>query len=115
MKNFEQINPDKIQLTVDKTIYNESVISKALYWLMNEYFILQENQTDAIQHIVLEKKTSTISGEEFLKLKNRLNQDFIDFKVRDIINQETKNIRDILYIKAFSNNDEFADYNLIAD
>ena len=115
MKSFEQINSNKIQLTVDKTIYNESVISKVLYWLMNDYFILQENQTDAIQHIILEKKTNTISEEDFLKLKNRLNQDFIDFKVRDIVNQETKNIRDILYIKAFSNNDEFADYNLIAD
>ena len=115
MKNFEQISPDKIQIKVDKTIYNESVISKVLYWLMNEYFILQENQTDAIQHIILEKKINTISEEEFLKLRNRLNQDFIDFKVRDIINQETKNIRDILYIKAFSNNDDFTDYNLIAD
>ncbi len=46
-------------------------------------------------------------------LKSCLSQYLIDFKTRDIINKETKNIREILLIKAFANNDEFEDYNLI--
>jgi len=62
----------------------------------------------------LEKKDEFISEDEFRILKENINQRFIDFKNRDIIIQETKNIRDILYIKAFANNDDYEDFNLIS-
>jgi len=63
----------------------------------------------------LEKKTGVITDTELPILKEKLNRYFIDFKTRDIVNHETQNIRDILYIKAFANNDDFEDYNLIGE
>ena len=51
------------------------------------------------------------NGVEFIQEK--LSCDFTDFKTREIIYNETKDIRTILYVKAFANNDDFEDYNLI--
>jgi His-Xaa-Ser system protein HxsD len=113
MISFDKTENNKIEIKVDKNIYNDTVISKVLYWLTDSYFIYQNCENGMIQKIILEKKENSISNDEFVSLKNKLNQDFIDFKVRDIITNETKNIRDILYIKAFNNSDEFADYNLV--
>jgi His-Xaa-Ser system protein HxsD len=116
MKSFEQIDASKVQLKIDTTIYNETVISKVLYWLFDRYIIYREKEENNVQNIIIEKKAEELySTEELNRLKDKINQDFIDFKVRDIVNRETKNIRDILYIKAFSNNDEFTDYNLTGD
>ena len=113
MVSFDQIAENKIQLAIDIGIFNDAVITKTLYWLQNEYFIFLNSLSDKIQGITLEKKDGQISKEEFLNLKNQINQNLIDFKTREIVHQETKNIRDILYVKAFSNGEDFEDFNLI--
>lgn len=110
---FERISENKIHVSVDLTIFNEQVISKTLYWLTEPYFIYWQTISGKIQEITLEKKNGSINNEEFRLLHEKMNQDFIDYKNRDIILNETKNVRDILYIKAFANNDEFEDYNLM--
>ncbi len=113
MISFDPIADNKIQLTIDITLFNDTVITKTLYWIQSDFFVFWNSLSNNIANIVLEKKAGLISEEEFLKLKNQINQNLIDFKTRDIVNQETKNIRDILYIKAFANGDEFEDYNLM--
>lgn len=110
---FELGTENQIRFSVDLTIYNEKVISKVLYWLTDQYLIYWQRISDTKQDIVLEKKSSIINDQEFKFLKEKINQDFIDYKNRDIIIEETKNIRDILYVKAFANNDEFEDFNLM--
>lgn len=109
----ELIAENKILLSVDLTIFNERIISKVLYWLTDQYLIYWQSKSDTKQEIVLEKKDSFMTDQDFKLLKERINQDFIDYKNRDIIIEETKNIRDILYVKAFANNDEFEDFNLM--
>lgn len=115
MTAFEIIGDNKIRFIVDISIYNDTVISKVLYWLTDAFFIDRSRIGKDNQQITLEKKQGTIDEEEMLQLREKLNQIFIDFKLRDIINSETRNIRDILYIKAFANNDDFEDYNLIQE
>ena len=110
---FELVTENQIRFSVDLTIYNEKVISKVLYWLTDQYLIYWQRISDTKQDIVLEKKSSIINDQEFKFLKGKINQDFIDYKNRDIIIEETKNIRDILYVKAFANNDQFEDFNLM--
>jgi His-Xaa-Ser system protein HxsD len=113
MISFIQITENTIQLTIDSKIFSDAVITKTLYWIQNDYFVFWNSLNDNVVNIILEKKVGRISEEEFAKLKNQLNQNMIDFKTRNIVNQETKNIRDILYIKAFANGDDFEDYNLM--
>jgi len=113
MVSFDQIAGNKIQLKIDLNVFNNAVITKTLYWIQSDYFVFWNTLDENKENIILEKKIGLISDEEFLKLKNQINQGLIDFKTRDIVNQETKNIRDILYIKAFAHGEDFEDYNLM--
>lgn len=113
MVSFDRITENKIQLTVDNMVFNNTVITKTLYWIHCDYFVFWNSLKDNLEFIILEKKDGLISEEEFFKLKDQVNQNLIDFKTRDIVNRETKNIRDILYVKAFANGEDFEDYNLM--
>lgn len=112
MNNFIQIDDKTIRCEIDTDIFNESVITKALYWLSDDYNLYQSKSTTGIT-IMLEKHNGIFQDNDIKLLKSRLSQYLIDFKTRDIINQETKSIREILLIKAFANNDDFEDYNLV--
>lgn len=112
MNDFTLCDDGRCILTIDISIFNENVIAKVLYWLSSEYITYWKKANTNEQIISLEHKHIPVTLETFTSLKEKVNQLLLDFKNRDIINQETKNIRDILYIKAFSNNDEYEDFNL---
>ena len=114
MKNFKRVKQNAVSFEIDTAVYNDTVITKAFYWLSGDFYISQENQGKML-HVILEKKEGNIHETELAVLRTKLNQDLIDFKTRDIVNRETKNIREILLIKAFSNNDDFEDFNLLAN
>lgn len=111
MIDFQQISDQKICFHIDLKIFNETVVSKSLYWLSDKFVIYTALKND-IQEIGLELKNGNIDTSGFEMLKQKINQHLIDYKTRDIINQETKDIRNILYVKAFSNNDSFDDFYL---
>lgn len=115
MIGFKQVGHNKIRFIVDISIYNDNVISKVLYWFADLFFIERSFIDNNNQQIFLKKKQGMISNDELIQLREKLNQDFIDFKTRDIVNSETQSIRNILYIKAFANNDDFEDYKLIEE
>jgi His-Xaa-Ser system protein HxsD len=110
---FDRISENKVQLIIDPLIFNDTVITKTFYWIQSDYLIYWSSLVDKNQNITLEKKSGLIDETDFFKLKNQISQNLIDFKNRDIVNQETKNIRDILYVKAFANGDDYEDFNLI--
>ncbi len=112
MMNYKRISFNSIAFNIDLKVYSDIVISKTLYWLAEDFIIERYSVDDFYQHIVLEKKKNDLSEEEIIRLKIKINQNLVDFKLRSIINDETRNIRDILYVKAFANNDDFEDYNL---
>lgn len=114
MLYFEQISDKITQIKVDTNIYNERVIIKSLYWLSEKY-VLYQSLDDNIFTIKIETDKEYWTPSDVEDVKKKLCQNLIDFKTRDIINQETKNIRQILFIKAFANNDEFDEYNLISN
>lgn len=114
MIRITQESTTNVIFSVDTKIFNERVITKVLYWLSEIWHTYQHAEKDIV-HIRLEKKKGTISADEFRILKERLNQDFIDFKTRDIVNQETLSVRNLLLIKAFSVSDEFDEKNIFPD
>ncbi|MDR1403537.1 MAG: His-Xaa-Ser system protein HxsD [Tannerellaceae bacterium] len=113
MIDFIRLSENQCRFSFDTAIFSEHIAAKVLYWLAKDYLIYWKSKDDPAQTILLEKKDGLISEDEFQILRNDINQRFIDYKNRDIIIRETKNIRDILYIKAFANNDDFEDFNLI--
>ncbi|PZR23324.1 MAG: His-Xaa-Ser system protein HxsD [Flavobacterium psychrophilum] len=85
--------------SLDKSIYSEEVIYKCFYWYGSDYTV---NIIDKKSHFGI--MMSLKSGED-LHLENltgKIKQDLIDFKLRNIVTKETKNIRELIIAKAFA-------------
>lgn len=99
-----------IVLLVDTSIYDNWVIDKVLYWFSNDYIITRKNDDlNYIQEIKLSLKPGH-NQLGFNAVKERLSNDFIDYKNRQTIAKETANIRDLLFAKAFANSDDFVEF-----
>jgi len=96
-------------VVVDKQIFDDTVISKAIYW-HTENFVIDRKQIGNSESITFVTKSNEISETEKDNVLQKFNQNLNDFKLRQIIHQETKDISTILYIKAFANNDDFEEY-----
>ena len=86
-------------LRVDRKIYSDSCISKVVYALAEKYTIFRRvDGEDDILDIQSLKPGS--KSDAFVKndIINKLN----DFKLRCVIEEETKDIRTIIYAKAFA-------------
>ena len=88
-------------ITVDRRIYTDKCISDVVYWLSDSYTL------DRIIEGDFEKITVTPDGGEKFRTEffKRLN----DSKLRSIIENDTKDIRTILYAKAFGEFDGFTE------
>lgn len=92
-------------LRIDRKIYPDSCISKVVYWLSDQYTIERRLEGD----------------EELLSIDGEIDQDLLrktileklnDYKLRGIIDAETKDIRTILYAKAFGEFDDLTEEEL---
>lgn len=91
-----------MKLEVDRNIYSDSCISKVVYWFSNQYTIDRQLKGQ-VEYLTIEG----VENEPLFKklFFEKLN----DFKLRGIIEQETKDIRTILYAKAFGDFDEITE------
>lgn len=105
MKSFTIESDYRSIVRIDSDIYSKEVVAKVIYWLSRDFTIMQS----------LEGKSWTLSLESrnivaWDEVKKRLSQLLIDYQMREVITAETKDIRNILFIKAFANVEElFAD------
>jgi His-Xaa-Ser system protein HxsD len=96
-------------INIDRQIYDTAAISKAIYWHTAD-FVISRNVNNSTEIITFQSKKSELSETEKESIMQKFNQDLNDYKLRQIIEQETNDIRTILYVKAFANNDEFEEY-----
>ncbi|MBR3980200.1 MAG: His-Xaa-Ser system protein HxsD [Bacteroidales bacterium] len=96
-------------IEVNRNVYDDVVISQVVYWHSDD-FVITRNVNDNTETITLHPRDIHITNEEKERVLQQFQQDLNDFKLRQIVAQETKDIRTILYIKAFANNDDFVDY-----
>ena len=85
-------------IEIDRRIYSDECISKAVYSLANKYVIKRVwlSSDKESFHVITQ---SDISEEAVIAdIYSSLN----DYKLRGIIEKETHDIRTILYAKAFS-------------
>ena len=109
MSDIKMNGDGKVVLTIDTSIYDDWVIEKILYWLTADFIITRMNGEPGTQIITLENKSGS-TAIDFKKLRERLSNDFIDYKNRQTIARETANIRDLLFAKAFANSDDFVEF-----
>ena len=114
MHNFTTNSPQEISFLVDKKIFSDNVLSKVLYWFSTDFIISRNTISDSIEKITFHLiKSDGIIDKDSLQLK--LSQNFTDYKIREIIQKETKDIRNILYIKAFANYNGDEDIDIMED
>lgn len=89
-------------LQIDRKIYSDSCISKVVYWFSDHYSIERCLNGDI--------EALTIDGvKDERTLKKMFFEKLNDFKLREVIENETKDIRTILYAKAFGDFDELTE------
>ena len=88
-------------MIIDKTIYNDACISKAVYFLSNEMPIVRSSISDTKELLDIR-----CPQEQKMAFENKLIAVLNDYKLRDIIESETHDIKTILYGKAFVDDEE---------
>lgn len=96
-------------IEIDRRIYNDSVISKAIYWLSGDYLIVRSLLNDITESISITVKSGSISERE---LEVKLLQTLNDFKLRQIVADETRDIKTILYAKAFAEDEDLSEEDI---
>lgn len=90
-------------IKIDRNIFSDACISKCIYSLSDVY-TCNRFVSDNIERIEINPIVGTIADSEIEKdFLQKLN----DFKLREIIVAETKDIRTILYAKAFADCEDF--------
>jgi His-Xaa-Ser system protein HxsD len=110
MTSICQNDSGDIVLTVDTSIYDNWVIDKVLYWLSKDYIITRISDENNHSQMVSLSLKADHEQVDFDTIKERLSNDFIDYKNRQTIARETANIRDLLFAKAFANSDDFVEF-----
>ena len=87
-------------IIVDRNIYNDSCI-----YTLSDRFICNRQLHDGKEHITIEPIKTDISINEN-DIQNLFLQRLNDYKLREIIREETKDINTILYLKAFADCDQ---------
>lgn len=93
-------------LDIDRNIFSDSCISTVVYWFSNQYTI-QRSLQEAIETLTIDN----VSDEKQFRLEffQKLN----DYKLREQIDKETKDIKTILYAKAFGEFDELTEEEIL--
>jgi His-Xaa-Ser system protein HxsD len=99
-----RIEGNEIIVFANTSLYTKDSVFKCLYWYGAKYHTnVSFADSDTYKICLKPISIETISEEQAEKLLQRLERDLIDFNLRDIVTKETKNIRDLLTAKAFSN------------
>ena len=95
-------------INIDKRIYPDDCISKAVYSMADKYVIERSYLSETEESITIIPKSNTANEVVKGDLFNHLN----DYKLRSIIEKETHDIRTILYAKAFADCDNVSEEDL---
>ena len=100
---------DKIgsrSIELDAKCYTLDAIKKCLYWYSDNFTFDLSNNDNTIT-ITISNIDSKNSNEITDDLISELKSDLIDYEVRNIVNKETKMVKELLIAKAFSPTDRY--------
>ena len=101
MKSFTVESDHRAIVKIDADIYFKGVITKVVYWLSRDFTIMQN--IDGQDWMLSLESQNVVNCDD---VKRRLSQLLTDYQMREVITAETKDIKNILYIKAFANVEE---------
>jgi His-Xaa-Ser system protein HxsD len=88
-------------LVIDRAIYSSETIHKCFYWYTGDFDVDIDLKDESTYQVSL---VSKITGDcDFNLVIDRIKQNLIDYKLREIVNKETQTIRELIVAKAFAN------------
>lgn len=96
-----------MRFQLDRKIYSDNCISKVVYWFSGQYAIERHLDNDE-EVLVIE----VVDDEQ--SFRKQFFEKLNDYKLREIIESETKDIRTILYAKAFGEFDDITEEEITA-
>ena len=93
-----------MNIKIDRNIYPDACISKAVYSMGNDY-VINRTLHGSVESIQIEPVNGGAAADAERAFVSALN----DYKLRQIIETETHDIRIILYAKAFADFDDTSD------
>jgi len=90
-----------IVFELDSDVYSKESIVKCIYWYSND-FTIDIKLINKVYNISL-KPLIELQEKELSEVTKKLNREFIDYNLRDIVKKETNTIRELIIAKAFSN------------
>lgn len=91
-----------MEIKIDRNIYSDACISKAVYALSDRYAIARS--LEGTSEVLCVQSINHVLDEE--KAKQDILITLNDYKLRQVIEDETHDIRTILYAKAFADCDD---------
>lgn len=101
MKSFILESESRAVARIDSNIYSKEVVAKVVYWLSRDFTIMQN--IDGKDWLLSLESYNVVNWDD---VKRHLSQLLTDYQMREVITAETKDIKNILYIKAFTNLEE---------
>jgi His-Xaa-Ser system protein HxsD len=99
------IKDGEINIFVNKSLYSIKVLYKVLYWYTDKFHVnVLDDEKNYLIRISANEK-SKFSDEDLNSILFKFERDLIDYNLREIINNETKTVKELLIAKAFSNGD----------
>jgi His-Xaa-Ser system protein HxsD len=103
MELTNKIHNGIIELEINGKLFTKETVLKTLYWFGDKFLIDVATKDD--NYLVSLKPLSSLnlSNDDLEHHLQKVQRDLIDFSLRETINRETTNIRELLIAKAFSN------------
>jgi len=102
MENSNCIRNGELIAFADRSLFLKETVLKCLYWYGNKFHIHVSTSGNSYVIQLKPMADNPISEADLEYYLQKLERDLVDFQLRDIVSQETRNIRDLLVAKAFS-------------
>ena len=102
---FSLLGSTGLSIDIPSNTYRSPVVFKCFYWY-GKHFEVDITEHDEHIRVNLTRKEGDMSPKYVTMLKQKVQQDLVDFRTRDIVTQETRSIRELLIAKAFAHSDE---------
>ncbi|MGI4873009.1 MAG: His-Xaa-Ser system protein HxsD [Janthinobacterium lividum] len=94
------VQADGLEVIVEAAQYSETTLHKCFYWYTRDYCVTIHPALAGQLRVQLVPKEGSIG--DMAALQNQVHTDLLDFRLRELIAEETRPIRELLVAKAFA-------------
>ncbi len=90
----------RLEVVVSNEQYSEATLHKCFYWYTRDYRVEIARLDEEQSSIFLTPKDA--GPIDFTGLQSQVHNDLLDFRLRELIAEETRTVRELLLAKAFA-------------